>query len=124
MGDDAGDRATSVVDVGGPGSRLRSNRSRSTRGGGTRWNGTRQCPRIIIDSDLSRWWDDVTAIGMANVLQQRGQDRILAIMSDIRNPLAVPAIDAIDTSTAILISLRVPSPTLTPTPHLTAIPMF
>ena len=55
-------------------------------------------PTIIIDSDLSRWWDDATAIGMANVLQQRGQDRILAIMSDIRNPLAVPAIDAIDTA--------------------------
>ena len=55
-------------------------------------------PSIIIDSDLSLWWDDATAIGMANVLQQRGQDRILGIMSDIRNPLAVPAIDAIDTA--------------------------
>ncbi len=55
-------------------------------------------PRIIIDSDLSRWWDDATAIGMANVMQQRGQDRILGIMSDIRNPVAVAAIDAIDTA--------------------------
>ena len=58
----------------------------------------RDRPRIIIDSDLSLWWDDATAIGMANVLEQRGQDRILGIMSDIRNPLAVPAIDAIDTA--------------------------
>ncbi|MBF6556896.1 MAG: nucleoside hydrolase [Acidimicrobiales bacterium] len=64
------------------------------QGGGTR-AGT---PRIIIDSDLSLWWDDATAIGMANVLQQRGQVRILGIMSDIRNPVAVAAIDAIDTA--------------------------
>ncbi len=55
-------------------------------------------PRIIIDSDLSLWWDDATAIGMANILQQRGTVRILGIMSDIRNPLAVAAMDAIDTS--------------------------
>ncbi len=55
-------------------------------------------PRIIIDTDLSLWWDDATAIGMANVLQQRGAVRILGVMSDIRNPLAVAAIDAIDTA--------------------------
>ena len=55
-------------------------------------------PRIIIDTDLSRWWDDATAIGMANVLQQRHEVRILGVMSDIRNPLAVAAIDAIDTA--------------------------
>ena len=54
-------------------------------------------PRIIIDSDLSRWWDDATAIGMANILEQRGSVRILGIMSDIPNPLAVAAIDAVDT---------------------------
>ncbi len=30
-------------------------------------------PRIIIDTDLSLWWDDATAVGMANVLQQRGE---------------------------------------------------
>lgn len=55
-------------------------------------------PRIIIDSDLSLWWDDATAIGIANVLEQRGEVRILGIMSDIRNPLAVAAMDAIDTA--------------------------
>ncbi len=55
-------------------------------------------PRIIIDTDLSLWWDDATAIGMANVLAQRGQLHILGIVSDIRNPLAVAAIDAIDTA--------------------------
>jgi hypothetical protein len=54
--------------------------------------------RIIIDSDLSLWWDDATALGMANVLQQRGQVRILGVMSDIRSPEAAAAIDAIDTA--------------------------
>ncbi len=54
--------------------------------------------RIIIDSDLSLWWDDATAVGMANVLQQRGKVQILAVMSDIRNPLAAAALDAIDTA--------------------------
>jgi pyrimidine-specific ribonucleoside hydrolase len=54
--------------------------------------------RIIIDSDLSLWWDDATAVGMANVLQQRGRVQILAVMSDIRNPLAAAALDAIDTA--------------------------
>ena len=55
-------------------------------------------PRIIIDTDLSLWWDDATAVGMANVLEQRGKIRILGVMSDVRNPLAVAAIDAIDTA--------------------------
>ena len=54
--------------------------------------------RIIIDSDLSLWWDDATAVGMANVLEQRGKVKILAVMSDIRNPLAAAALDAIDTA--------------------------
>jgi hypothetical protein len=55
-------------------------------------------PRVIVDTDLSRWWDDVTAIGLANVMQQRGKVRILGIMSDIPNPVAVAAIDAINTA--------------------------
>jgi hypothetical protein len=55
-------------------------------------------PRIVIDTDLSLWWDDATAIGMANVLEQQGALRVLGILSDIRNPEAVPAIDAIDTA--------------------------
>ncbi len=54
--------------------------------------------RIVVDTDLSRWWDDATAIGMANVLQQRGKLQILGIMSDIRNPVAAAALDAIDTA--------------------------
>jgi hypothetical protein len=54
--------------------------------------------RIIIDTDLSLWWDDATALGMANVLQQRGKVQILGVMSDIRNPVAAAAIDAIDTA--------------------------
>jgi hypothetical protein len=55
-------------------------------------------PQIIIDTDLSLWWDDATAIGMANVLEQRRKDHVLAVMSDIPNPTAVAAIDAIDTA--------------------------
>jgi hypothetical protein len=54
--------------------------------------------RIIIDTDLSLWWDDATAVGMANVLQQRGEVKILGVMSDIRNPVAAAALDAIDTA--------------------------
>jgi Inosine-uridine preferring nucleoside hydrolase len=54
--------------------------------------------RIIIDTDLSLWWDDATAVGMANVLQQRGKVHLLAVMSDVRNPVAAAALDAIDTA--------------------------
>jgi hypothetical protein len=54
--------------------------------------------RIIIDTDLSRWWDDVTALGMANVLEQHHQIQILAVMSDVKNPVAAAAIDAVDTA--------------------------
>jgi hypothetical protein len=35
---------------------------------------------------------------MANVLEQRGKLQILGVMSDIRNPLAAAALDAIDTA--------------------------
>ena len=80
-------------------------------------------PRIIIDSDLSRWWDDATARGMANVLEQRGAVRILGIMSDIRNPLAVAAIDAIDTAMAIRTSPWAQSLTATPILHPTVTAM-
>jgi hypothetical protein len=53
---------------------------------------------VIIDTDLSRWWDDATAIGLANVLQQEGAANVLGIVSDVRNPVAVAALDAIDTA--------------------------
>ena len=55
-------------------------------------------PRVIVDTDLSRWWDDATAIGLANVMQQRGKVRILGVVSDVQNPVAVAAIDAINTA--------------------------
>ncbi len=54
--------------------------------------------RVIIDTDLSLYWDDATAVGMANVLQQEGRVQVLGVMSDIRNPVAVAALDAIDTA--------------------------
>ena len=55
-------------------------------------------PRVIIDTDLSRWWDDASTIGLANVLHQRGRMRILGIVSNVPNTVAVAAIDAIDTA--------------------------
>jgi hypothetical protein len=55
-------------------------------------------PRVIVDTDLSRWWDDATAIGMVNVMAKHGQVRILGVVSDIPNPVAVAAIDAINTA--------------------------
>jgi hypothetical protein len=56
-----------------------------------------RAPRVIIDTDLSRWWDDATVIGMANVLHRRDRMRLLGIVSDVPNHVAVAAIDAIDT---------------------------
>ena len=53
---------------------------------------------MIIDTDFSRWWDDATAVGMANVLQRQVKLTVLGIVSDIPNPRAVAAIDAIDTA--------------------------
>jgi Inosine-uridine preferring nucleoside hydrolase len=55
-------------------------------------------PHVIIDTDLSRWWDDATAIGIANVLQQQRKVQVLGIVSDVPNHVAVAAIDAINTA--------------------------
>lgn len=55
-------------------------------------------PAIIIDTDFSRWWDDATAIGLANVLQEQGRANVLGIVTDIPNHIAVGAIDAINTA--------------------------
>ena len=55
-------------------------------------------PRVIIDSDFSRWWDDASVMGIANVLQERGKLRLVGVMSDVPNTMAVAAIDAIDTA--------------------------
>ncbi len=54
--------------------------------------------RVIIDTDLSLYWDDTTAMGLANVLQQQGKVRVLGVVSDVPNPVAVGALDAIDTA--------------------------
>ncbi len=55
-------------------------------------------PSVIIDTDLSRWWDDATVIGLANVLHRRGALNLLGIVTDIPNPVAVAAVDAINTA--------------------------
>ena len=66
-----------------------------------------------------------TAVGMANVLQQRGKVQILGVMSDIRNPVAVAAIDAIDSGGPWPSpgSLSGPWPTAPPIQHRTATAM-
>jgi hypothetical protein len=61
-------------------------------------HGAQDAPRVIIDTDLSKWWDDVTALGLANVLDQQGKVRVLGIVSDVPNRVAVAAIDAVDTA--------------------------
>jgi hypothetical protein len=55
-------------------------------------------PRLIIDTDLSLWWDDASTIGIANVLDQQGEIELLGIMSNVPNAEAVAAIDAINTA--------------------------
>jgi inosine-uridine preferring nucleoside hydrolase len=55
-------------------------------------------PSVIVDTDFSRWWDDATVIGLANVLHRQGALNLLGIVTDIPNPVAVAAIDAIDTA--------------------------
>jgi inosine-uridine nucleoside N-ribohydrolase len=53
---------------------------------------------VIIDTDLSLWWDDATALGMANVLHNRHEIRVLGVVSDVPNDVAVTAIDAVNTA--------------------------
>lgn len=53
--------------------------------------------RIIIDTDLSKWWDDASTIGIANVLHNDGEIEILGIVSDVKNDIAVAALDALNT---------------------------
>ena len=55
-------------------------------------------PRIIIDTDLSKWWDDASTIGIANVLHDQGKLRLLGVVSDVPNTVAVGALDAINTA--------------------------
>jgi hypothetical protein len=55
-------------------------------------------PRVIIDTDLSKWWDDASTIGIANVLHDEGELRLLGIVSDVPNTVAVAALDAINTA--------------------------
>ena len=53
-------------------------------------------PSVIIDTDFSRWWDDATVIGLANVLHREGALNLLGVVTDIPNPVAVAAVDAIN----------------------------
>jgi hypothetical protein len=55
-------------------------------------------PHVIIDTDFSKWWDDVSALGIANVLESQHRIKLLGVVSDVPNPVAVAAIDAVDTA--------------------------
>src|SRR5262245_50767011 len=57
----------------------------------------RDVPRVIVDTDLALWWDDVTALAIVNAAEDQGQVRYLGTVSDVKSLDAVPAIDAIDT---------------------------
>jgi hypothetical protein len=55
-------------------------------------------PRLIVDTDLSLWWDDATAVGLANLLHQRDELHLLGVATDVPNAVAVAAVDAIGTA--------------------------
>lgn len=59
--------------------------------------GPTDVPKVIIDTDMALWWDDVAAIAMANALQNQGRLEILGIVSDVRSIPSVAAVDAINT---------------------------
>src|SRR5262245_37988699 len=57
----------------------------------------RDVPRVIVDTDLALWWDDVTAFAIVNAAEDQGDVKYLGAVSDVKSLAAVPAIDAIDT---------------------------
>jgi hypothetical protein len=54
-------------------------------------------PRIIIDSDIALWWDDVSAFAIANAAEDQGDVKYLGAVADVKSVDAAPAIDAINT---------------------------
>jgi hypothetical protein len=54
--------------------------------------------RVILDTDFSKWWDDASTIGIANVLHNEGRIRLLGVVSDVKNDIAVAALDALNTA--------------------------
>lgn len=56
-----------------------------------------QTPRIIVDSDIALWWDDVTAFAIANAAEDQGDVKYLGAVADVKSLDAAPAIDAINT---------------------------
>lgn len=53
--------------------------------------------RIILDTDIGRWWDDIIALSMANVAQSHGDLKLLGVMVDVWNRWDAPAADAVNT---------------------------
>jgi inosine-uridine nucleoside N-ribohydrolase len=53
--------------------------------------------RLIIDTDFGQWWDDVAALAAAHASADRGEARILGVVSDVDNPWNAPALDALNT---------------------------
>jgi purine nucleosidase len=54
-------------------------------------------PRIIIDSDIALWWDDVSAFAIANAAEDQGDVKYLGAVADVKSVDAAPTIDAINT---------------------------
>jgi inosine-uridine nucleoside N-ribohydrolase len=52
---------------------------------------------IIIDTDFGQWWDDVAALAAVHSAADRGQVRILGVISDVSNEFNAPALDALNT---------------------------
>ncbi|KAF2874699.1 hypothetical protein BDV95DRAFT_563427 [Massariosphaeria phaeospora] len=52
---------------------------------------------MIIDTDMLNFVDDPLAIGLANILQTRGEVEILGVISSVFSRYVPPAIDAINT---------------------------
>ena len=53
--------------------------------------------RLIIDTDLGQWWDDVAALAAAHGAADTGRVDLLAVMADTANPWNAAAIDALNT---------------------------
>src|SRR4051794_18525493 len=53
--------------------------------------------RLIIDTDFGQWWDDVAALAAVHAAANRGQVRILGVMSDVDNQWNAPGLDALNT---------------------------
>jgi hypothetical protein len=62
-----------------------------------RANSEAAVPRIIIDSDMALWWDDVEAVAIANAFQNLGEAEYLGVVSDVKSIPSATALNVINT---------------------------